>query len=52
MFIESARAILDLPNICRVADELSRKSPFTPVALVFGSDDLCANLGKNKYIIQ
>ncbi|XP_054257497.1 citramalyl-CoA lyase, mitochondrial-like [Macrosteles quadrilineatus] len=45
MYAESARAILDLPDICRAAVQLSRSHMFVPVGLVFGSDDLCASLG-------
>ncbi|XP_063237327.1 citramalyl-CoA lyase, mitochondrial-like isoform X1 [Bacillus rossius redtenbacheri] len=45
LYIESARAVLRLPDICAKAEELSRASLFRPAALVFGSDDLCASLG-------
>nr|CAD7431141.1 unnamed protein product [Timema monikensis] len=45
MYIESARAVLNLPHICRKTEQLSSTAPFKPAALVFGSDDLCASLG-------
>ncbi|GLG96390.1 Uncharacterized protein GBIM_03388 [Gryllus bimaculatus] len=45
IYIESAKAILNLPAICRTAKELSASKPVEPVALVFGSDDLCASIG-------
>ncbi|CAG2054089.1 unnamed protein product [Timema podura] len=45
MYIESARAVVNLPDICRTAEQLSSTAPLKPAALVFGSDDLCANLG-------
>nr|CAD7399835.1 unnamed protein product [Timema cristinae] len=45
MYIESARAVLNLPHICRKIEQLSSTAPFKPAALVFGSDDLCASLG-------
>lgn len=46
MYAESARAIMDLPEICKTAVELSKKHRLIPVGLVFGSDDFCANIGK------
>nr|CAD7197841.1 unnamed protein product [Timema douglasi] len=45
MYVESARAVLNLPDICRRAEQLSSTAPLKPAALVFGSDDLCASLG-------
>jgi len=48
MFIESARAMLDLPAICRAAFEISDDSFFIPEALVFGSDDFCADIGATR----
>nr|CAD7442158.1 unnamed protein product [Timema bartmani] len=45
MYIESARAVVNLPDICRKAEQLSSTAPLKPAALVFGSDDLCASLG-------
>lgn len=48
MFIESAQALLDLPNICRAAWELSDDSFFVPEALVFGSDDFAADIGATR----
>ena len=51
LYIESAMAIMDLPDICNTAMELSASSPFQPVALVLGSDDLCASIGKSSLIL-
>ncbi|XP_069680328.1 citramalyl-CoA lyase, mitochondrial-like isoform X2 [Periplaneta americana] len=45
IYIESAKAVMDLPELCTTAKDLSMRSPFEPVALVLGSDDLCASLG-------
>ncbi|XP_049857835.1 citramalyl-CoA lyase, mitochondrial-like [Schistocerca gregaria] len=45
LFIESAKGIMDLPTICQKSIELAEKSCFLPVALIIGSDDLCADLG-------
>ncbi|XP_046668731.1 citramalyl-CoA lyase, mitochondrial-like [Homalodisca vitripennis] len=45
IFAESARAIMDLPEICKAAMELSQNHKLVPVGLVFGSDDLCASIG-------
>lgn len=45
IYIESALAMMDLPDICSAARELSASAPFQPVALVLGSDDLCASIG-------
>ncbi|PSN31418.1 Citrate lyase subunit beta-like protein [Blattella germanica] len=44
IYIESALAMMDLPEICTAAKDLSVSAPFTPAALVIGSDDLCASL--------
>lgn len=45
IFIESARAFLNLPAICKRATQLTEKSCLVPEALVFGSDDFCADIG-------
>uniref|UniRef100_A0A1B6LZG3 Citramalyl-CoA lyase, mitochondrial n=1 Tax=Graphocephala atropunctata TaxID=36148 RepID=A0A1B6LZG3_9HEMI len=45
IFTESALAVMDLPEICRAAVELSLHHRFVPVGLVFGSDDFCASVG-------
>lgn len=47
MYIESARAMIDLEKICSNSFELSEQSKFLPVSLVFGSDDFCADIGKH-----
>nr|CAD7571030.1 unnamed protein product [Timema californicum] len=49
MYVESARAVLNLPDICRRAEQLSSTAPLKPAALVFGSDDLCASLGSYRH---
>lgn len=51
IYIESAIAMINLPEICKEAFELSKNNKFTPTSLVFGSDDFCANIGKY-YIIN
>ncbi|XP_060522202.1 citramalyl-CoA lyase, mitochondrial-like [Cylas formicarius] len=48
MYIESAQAFINLVDICKTAAELSKESHFTPAALVFGSDDFCANIGATR----
>lgn len=48
MFIESARAMLSLKEICQTAVELSEKSNVIPEALVFGSDDFVADIGATR----
>lgn len=45
MYIESALAIMTLPELCKKALDLSTMAPIVPVALVFGSDDLLGSLG-------
>ena len=40
--------MLDLPAICRAAFEISDDSFFIPEALVFGSDDFCADIGATR----
>lgn len=45
IFVESAMSVLSLPHICQTAWDLSKKSHFVPDALIFGSDDYCANIG-------
>lgn len=45
IYIESAVAIINLPDICKASIELSEKGKFLPVALVFGSDDFLASIG-------
>lgn len=48
-YIESARAMLNLVDICRTAEELSSCSKnFKPAAIVFGSDDYCASIGATR----
>lgn len=46
IYIESALAFINLVDICKTARQLSKRFSFEPVALVLGSDDLLANLGK------
>lgn len=48
-YVESARAMLNLVDICRTAVELSMNSKhFEPAAIVFGSDDFCASIGATR----
>lgn len=46
---ESCGSIIKLPAICESLVELSKKTGiFDPVAIIFGSDDLCASLGATR----
>ncbi|EFA09094.2 citramalyl-CoA lyase, mitochondrial [Tribolium castaneum] len=44
--IESAFALVNVVDICKAAIKMSSK--FTPVALLFGSDDFCASIGAKR----
>ena len=44
-YVESAKGLLDLRDICNHAIELSEFSLFWLDGIVFGSDDFCANIG-------
>lgn len=46
LMIESARALLNLERICQRAEEKFSKLPYVLDALIFGSDDFCASIGK------
>ncbi|XP_076263929.1 citramalyl-CoA lyase, mitochondrial-like [Rhynchophorus ferrugineus] len=48
IYIESAKAFLNLVDICQVTESLSKNSKFQHVGLVFGSDDFCANIGATR----
>jgi len=50
MFIETARSLLDIDQICKDAWDLASKpgSVLCPVALVFGSDDFAADVGATR----
>lgn len=48
-FIESARSLLDMDDICRHAALLSDQgAAFRLDAVVFGSDDFCADIGQHE----
>lgn len=48
-YAESCRAVLHLPKLCEAAEALSKTCrKFTPVGIVFGSDDFCATLGVSR----
>lgn len=47
-YVESARGLLDLKEICKRAQELSEFSLFFHEAVVFGSDDFIASIGANR----
>ena len=49
IFIESAKALVQLTKICEKATKLKEKSALIPEALVFGSDDFVA--GKIRSLI-
>lgn len=44
-YVESAKGLLDLRDICNRAIELSEFNLFFLDGIVFGSDDFCANIG-------
>ena len=50
MFIETARSLIDIDEICKSAWDLAQSpsSPLCPVALVFGSDDFAADIGATR----
>ena len=49
MFIESARALLDIDTICREARQICEDSGLmVPEAVVFGSDDFAADIGATR----
>ncbi|TRY64099.1 hypothetical protein TCAL_12594 [Tigriopus californicus] len=48
IFIESARALMRLPEICEQASLLRTMCPIIPEALVFGSDDFVADIGATR----
>ena len=48
VFIESARALVQLKEICLAAVKLKSKSRLVPEALVFGSDDFVADIGATR----
>ncbi|CAG0920746.1 unnamed protein product [Notodromas monacha] len=48
MFIESANGVLRLRHLVEEAVRLSHNSPFNVEGLVFGSDDLCADIGADR----
>ncbi|RWS04509.1 citrate lyase subunit beta-like protein: mitochondrial [Dinothrombium tinctorium] len=48
IYVESAKALLDLKDIIDRALELSEFNLFNLEALVFGSDDFCASIGANR----
>lgn len=48
IYIESAKAFLNLVDICQVTESVSKNSKFQHVGLVFGSDDFCANIGASR----
>ena len=50
MFIETARSLLDVDQICKAAWDLASQpgSLLCPVALVFGSDDFAADIGATR----
>jgi len=51
IFIESAVGMLNLPDICRRANEISEMgAPFSLEGVVFGSDDYLANIGNTKFV--
>ena len=48
MFVESARSLLQLEDICLASKKLESQSPLVIEALVFGSDDFVADIGATR----
>ena len=48
MFVESARSLLQLEDICIASKKLESQSPLVIEALVFGSDDFVADIGATR----
>jgi citrate lyase subunit beta-like protein len=48
IFVESARSLVRLAEICQQAVNLSSMSNLVPQALVFGSDDFVADIGATR----
>ena len=48
MFVESARSLLQLEDICLASKKLESKSLLVIEALVFGSDDFVADIGATR----
>lgn len=47
-FIESAKSLLNMRDICKTAMEISNGSLFRFEGVVFGSDDFCADIGATR----
>ncbi|CDW53033.1 citrate lyase beta [Trichuris trichiura] len=48
IWIESAKALIDAPNILAAGANCSSNSPLHLEAVVFGSDDFCADIGATR----
>ncbi|XP_054723982.1 citramalyl-CoA lyase, mitochondrial-like [Uloborus diversus] len=48
LFVESAKSLLNLRDICDASIELSKRSPVRFEGFVFGSDDFCADIGATR----
>ena len=48
IFVESARALIQLEDICKAAKQLENKSDLVAECLVFGSDDFVADIGATR----
>ncbi|KAG8180903.1 hypothetical protein JTE90_020134 [Oedothorax gibbosus] len=47
-FIESAKSLLNMQNICKTSLEMTDDSLFRFEGVVFGSDDFCADIGATR----
>ena len=52
LFTESALGMLNLRAICERALELTAGLPLSLDGLVFGSDDFCADIGREHHIFR
>lgn len=48
IFIESAKSLINIKEICQTAVDLSKTSKFKPTSMVFGGDDFYASIGASK----
>lgn len=48
IFLESAKAFINISEICKALITIAEKQKIVPNALVFGSDDFCASIGATR----
>lgn len=50
IYVESARGLLDLKDICEHFLEMAEFTKCRLAGIVFGSDDFCANIGESAWL--